>query len=100
MAFYRPRGENRFPPAYDDAVFIALHGSWNRSEKVGYAVWAADIKDGARVENYRPFASGWLDSQGEVSGRPVDVAVAADGALLISDDAAGAVYRVAPRAER
>ena len=100
MAFYRPRGENRFPPAYDDAVFIALHGSWNRSEKVGYAVWAADIKDGARALNYRPFASGWLDSEGEVSGRPVDVAVAADGALLISDDAAGAVYRVAPRAER
>ena len=82
-----------FSPA-GDSVFIALHGSWNRSEKIGYALWQADIAvDFQSVANYRPFVSGWLRG-GEVSGRPVDVAVDARGDIFLSDDFAGLIYKI------
>ena len=85
--------KNSLPSRFGGGVFIALHGSWNRTVKTGYAVWFADVKDD-RVENYRPFATGWLAEDKEtVFGRPVDAAFAEDGALLISDDYAGAVWR-------
>ena len=84
------------PKRYDNGVFIALHGSWNRSVKIGYAVHYADIPDGERAENYHPFAEGWLaPDKDAVYGRPADVAFAQDGALLVSDDYAGAVWRFA-----
>lgn len=83
MAF-DPKGEH---------VYIALHGSWNRSEKTGYAVHRARATAGGEVSEYQPFVSGWL--QGEsVSGRPADVVFLADGDLLISDDFANVIYRV------
>ncbi len=81
-----------FPAEYRGSLFIAEHGSWNRSKKIGYRVSMATIKDGA-VTRYAPFVEGWL--QGEsASGRPVDVLVWIDGSLLISDDKAGRIYRV------
>jgi len=81
-----------FPPEYRGQVFIAEHGSWNRSRKAGYRVTLVTVK-GGRAAGYRPFAEGWL--QGERAwGRPVDVQVMPDGALLVSDDAAGAIYRI------
>ncbi len=89
MRFYTG---STFPPAYKNQIFIAQHGSWNRSKKVGYQVVSVKIKDGKAVEE--PFASGWL--KGETPwGRPVDVQQMPDGALLVSDDFAGVVYRIA-----
>ncbi len=89
MRFYRG---STFPAAYRGDVFIAEHGSWNRSQKIGYRLTVVDV-DGDRASNYRVFAEGWLGSDG-VWGRPVDVLVMPDGALLVSDDERGAVYRI------
>ncbi len=81
-----------FPPQYHHQIFIAEHGSWNRSRKIGYQVSLVRL-DGHRALAYEPFASGWL--QGESAwGRPADVLVAPDGSLLVSDDLAGAIYRI------
>lgn len=89
MRFYT--GE-MFPDEYKNQIFIAEHGSWNRSKKIGYRVMLVKLEDGKAV-SYEPFAEGWL--QGEsVSGRPVDVLVMPDGALLVSDDYAGVIYRI------
>jgi len=82
----------QFPPEYRHRAFIAQHGSWNRSRKSGYRVVSAEIRDG-RVVRVEPFAEGWL--QGERHwGRPVDLLVMPDGSLLVSDDHAGAIYRI------
>src|SRR5262249_32174037 len=83
----------QFPAAYRNAVFIAEHGSWNRSKKSGYRVVVAHI-DGDRVLESEPFASGWLRADESVWGRPADVLVMPDGALLVADDYAGAIYRI------
>ncbi|WP_428634919.1 PQQ-dependent sugar dehydrogenase [Sedimenticola sp.] len=83
---------NQFPAEYHGQLFIAEHGSWNRSEPVGYRVGLARIENG-RVRSYGPFVEGWLASDG-VRGRPVDLLVMPDGALLVSDDFAGVVYRI------
>ncbi|MEZ5615961.1 MAG: sorbosone dehydrogenase family protein [Rhodocyclaceae bacterium] len=81
-----------FPPAYRNQVFIAEHGSWNRTRKIGYRVSLVRLRDG-RAVSYEPFAEGWL--QGESAwGRPADVQVLPDGSLLVSDDLAGAIYRI------
>ena len=83
-----------FPPNYKDKAFIAEHGSWNRSKKVGYRIMMADIKDG-EVIDYVPFIDGWLnESTQEASGRPVDILWLKDGSMLISDDYGDAIYRV------
>jgi glucose/arabinose dehydrogenase len=90
MRFYA--GE-MFPAEYRNQIFIAEHGSWNRSRKIGYRVTLVR-RDGDRAVRYETFAEGWL--QGERAwGRPVDVLVMPDGALLVSDDEAGAIYRIA-----
>jgi glucose/arabinose dehydrogenase len=82
-----------FPAEYRNQIFIAEHGSWNRSHKIGYRVMLVRL-EGNRVVKYEEFARGWL--QGESAwGRPVDVQVMPDGALLVSDDDAGAIYRIA-----
>jgi glucose/arabinose dehydrogenase len=92
MRFYTG---TRFPPEYRNQIFIAEHGSWNRSRKIGYRISLVRLEAG-RAVSYSPFASGWL--QGErVWGRPVDVLIMPDGALLISDDYAGAIYRISYR---
>lgn len=82
-----------FPSEYQNRIFIAQHGSWNRTTPVGYRVMTVRIENNKAVE-YTPFATGWLDENGKTLGRPVDVQVAADGALLVSDDKQGAVYRI------
>jgi len=85
---------NMFPAEYRDRVFIAEHGSWNRSKKSGYRVVSARIEDGKAVD-VKPFAEGWLDAASDQAwGRPVDVQVMPDGALLVSDDQSGAIYRI------
>ncbi len=92
MRFYT--GTN-FPPTYRNQVFIAEHGSWNRSRKIGYRVTLVRIDAAGKTLAYEPFAEGWLDAQSQSAwGRPADVLVAPDGALLVSDDYAGAVYRI------
>ncbi len=87
-----------FPAEYRNQIFIAEHGSWNRSRKVGYRISLVRT-DGNKVIAYQPFAQGWL--QGESAwGRPVDVEVLPDGSLAVSDDAAGAIYRIRYSKER
>lgn len=83
-----------FPPAYRDSIFIAEHGSWNRSKKVGYRVVRITVDaDGAHAHQ-DVFAEGWLNPDETEWGRPADVLPLPDGSLLISDDYAGAIYRV------
>ena len=89
LQFYT--GEN-FPPAYRGNIFIAEHGSWNRSEKIGYRVMRVTL-DGDQATTYEPFASGWLQGE-EAWGRPVDIELMPDGSMLVSDDYGGRVYRI------
>jgi len=92
MRFYTG---SQFPAEYRNNIFIAEHGSWNRSKKIGYRI-ARVVVEGGRVTKHEVFAEGWL--QGEsVWGRPVDLEVMPDGSLLVSDDYAGAIYRIAYR---
>jgi len=81
-----------FPAEYQGQLFIAEHGSWNRSKKIGYRVTKISLVNGVPV-GYEPFATGWLENE-SVSGRPVDLLVLADGSMLISDDHAGKLYRI------
>lgn len=81
-----------FPEKYKNQVFIAEHGSWNRSQPIGYRIMVATLENGA-VKSYEPFIDGWLNN-GEAWGRPVDVLFLKDGSMLVSDDHANAVYRV------
>ncbi len=85
-----------FPPEYRGRIFIAEHGSWNRSTPVGYRVTMVTL-DGNRSIGYEPFVEGWLRS-GEAWGRPVDVQQLGDGSLLVSDDFSGVLYRIAYKA--
>ena len=89
MRFYTGK---MFPAAYRGAAIIAEHGSWNRTKKSGYRLMTARI-DGARVVAYEPLIEGFMTSE-KSWGRPVDVLVMPYGALLVSDDQAGAVYRL------
>ena len=89
MRFYEG---SMFPEEWRDGIFIAQHGSWNRTDPVGYDVMFVPV-DGERAEPARVFASGWLD--GAVAwGRPVDVLELDDGSLLVSDDKGDQVYRI------
>lgn len=89
MRFYT--GDS-FPEEYHNDVFVALHGSWNRSPPSGYQLRRIDL-DGNQVKDQQVFASGWLIDD-QYWGRPVDVAVMKDGSLLVSDDHANVVYRI------
>jgi glucose/arabinose dehydrogenase len=83
-----------FPSAYNNNVFVALHGSWNRSKKSGYNVTLVKTSNG-KVTGHEVFASGWLDeSTQKVWGRPVDVLMLPDGSMLVSDDYANVIYRI------
>jgi glucose/arabinose dehydrogenase len=83
-----------FPANYKNAVFIAEHGSWNRSTPVGYRVVVAKRDSSGILGDPVPFAEGWLQKVTNVNGRPVDVQVLNDGSLLVSDDYKGVVYRI------
>ena len=91
MRFYTG---SQFPAEYKDQVFIAEHGSWNRSQPIGYRVTLVKLDPTGKALSYTDFATGWLQPDGKVLGRPVDVQVMKDGALLVSDDYSGVVYRI------
>ncbi|WP_035881534.1 PQQ-dependent sugar dehydrogenase [Cupriavidus metallidurans] len=91
MRFYTG---TQFPPEYrKNNIFIAEHGSWNRSTAIGYRIARIVLDDDGRVIRQEIFAEGWL-RDGKAWGRPVDVQVASDGSLLVSDDKANAIYRI------
>ena len=89
MRFYRGA---MFPAEYRNQIFIAEHGSWNRSAPIGYRITLVRL-EGNRAVKYEVFADGWLQN-GLVYGRPVDIQEMPDGALLVSDDRTGAIYRI------
>jgi glucose/arabinose dehydrogenase len=91
MMFYRGK---MFPPRYQNGIFSAQHGSWNRTTPVGARVMFTSLKSDGTAERTEVFADGWLTPANEYLGRPVDVAQLADGSLLVSDDYAGAIYRI------
>ena len=82
-----------FPAEYRKQIFIAEHGSWNRSTPIGYRVTLVRL-NGNQAASYEAFADGWLQDDGTAWGRPVDVLVMPDGSLLVSDDRANAIYRI------
>lgn len=92
MRFYTGKS---FPPEYRNNIFVAEHGSWNRSRKIGYRI-ARAVVDGGRVVKHEVFAEGWQQNE-SAWGRPVDLEVMPDGSLLVSDDHAGVIYRIAYR---
>ena len=89
MIFYTG---NMFPDAYRNRILIAEHGSWNRSEKIGYRIMMVETENG-EARSYKPFAEGWLQGE-QVWGRPVDILQLRDGSLLVSDDYGDAIYRI------
>ncbi len=92
MTFYTG---NQFPEMFHNQIFIARHGSWNRSKKSGYDIVLATLNADGTVLDTKPFITGWLDEgTDDVWGRPVDMEILPDGSMLISDDYADVVYRV------
>ena len=92
MAFYTGK---KFPAKYQGGAFVAAHGSWNRTKPSGAEIQFVPIKADGTAGNMEVFASGFLDTEtGLYRGRPVDVAVMKDGSMLVSDDFAGAIYRI------
>lgn len=85
----------QFPDDYRGHIFAALHGSWNRSRRTGYKVVRIPVENGKAVGYYEDFMTGFVAQSGDVWGRPVGVAVAKDGALLVTDDQSNTVWRVA-----
>jgi glucose/arabinose dehydrogenase len=90
MRFYTG---SMFPAEYRNRAFIAEHGSWNRDTPLGSRVTMGRV-EGGKAMSYETFAEGWLRKNGRPWGRPADVLVMPDGALLVSDDEAGAIYRI------
>jgi len=91
MAFY---DGTQFPAEYRGNIFAAEHGSWNRSKRTGYKIIRVIVKDGVPTGEYDDFATGFVMNDSEVWGRPVGVTVDKDGALLISEDASGTIWRI------
>jgi glucose/arabinose dehydrogenase len=89
MRFYEG---GMFPAEYQNQIFIAEHGSWNRDMPIGYRLAAVKVENDTAV-GHEIFAQGWLQN-GEAWGRPVDVQPLADGSLLVSDDLTGTIYRI------
>ncbi|WP_209216591.1 PQQ-dependent sugar dehydrogenase [Glaciimonas immobilis] len=96
MSFYSGK---MFPAKYQGGIFSAQHGSWNRTTPVGARVMFTAVKADGNAGKSEVFADGWLTSNHEYLGRPVDIATLPDGSLLVSDDYAGAIYRVSYAAQ-
>ena len=84
---------DQFPEEYKNQLFVAQHGSWNRSKPQGYRIVLVKFKNFIPVSS-KVFAKGWLDASNVVRGRPVDILQLPDGSLLVSDDKSGAIYRI------
>ncbi|MDR3637877.1 MAG: sorbosone dehydrogenase family protein [Isosphaeraceae bacterium] len=97
MTFYT--GES-FPKEYHLDAFASEHGSWNRARRTGYKVIRVPMRDGKATGEYEDFLVGFVTPEGDVWGRPVGVAVAKDGALMVTDDGSGTVWRVAYEGEK
>lgn len=93
LAFYPPTA-SQFPAQYQNSLYIAFHGSWNRSVATGYKIVRVPLKNGSVAGPAADFATGWLPASGPVTGRPVDVTVAPDGSLFVSDDTFNVVYHI------
>ena len=93
LAFYPPAA-TQFPEQYQNSLYIAFHGSWNRSIPTGYKVVRVTLKDGMVASPAENFATGWLHSDGSVTGRPAGVTVAPDGSLFVSDDTYNVIYHI------
>ena len=92
MMFYSGK---MFPKKYQNGIFSAQHGSWNRTTPVGARVMFTSLNEDGSANETVPFAEGWLvDETGEYLGRPVDVEQYIDGSILVSDDLVGAIYRI------
>jgi len=92
LAFYTGK---QFPAKYQGGLFSAQHGSWNRTTPIGARVMFTSLKADGTADKTEVFADGWLDAAtGLYRGRPVDVAMMKDGSMLVSDDFAGAIYRI------
>ncbi|MEX2235387.1 MAG: sorbosone dehydrogenase family protein [Cyclobacteriaceae bacterium] len=90
---------NMFPRSYRNQIFVARHGSWNRTKKIGYDVSMVKIQ-GNKSQGMETFATGWLDDEAQKAwGRPVDVLILPDGSMLVSDDTANVIYRISYRDE-
>jgi glucose/arabinose dehydrogenase len=94
LAFYTAK---KFPTKYQGGAFIGQHGSWNRSQLVGYKVAFVPFKNGKPNGKIEDFLTGFIKDEKEVYGKPVGVAVAQDGALLVADDVSGIIWRVAAK---
>ncbi len=94
MVFYTGQ---QFPREYVNGAFSAQHGSWNRARRTGYKVIHVPVRNGVPTGEYDDFMTGFVAPDGNVWGRPVGVAVAKDGALLVTDDASNAIWRVSYR---
>ncbi|HLS68680.1 MAG TPA: PQQ-dependent sugar dehydrogenase [Kiloniellales bacterium] len=93
MRFYRG---SSFPEEYHGGIFVAQHGSWNRTTPVGARVMFTSLDENGDAAETRIFADGWLNEEtGEYRGRPMDIAFLPDGSMLVSDDFAGAIWRIA-----
>jgi glucose/arabinose dehydrogenase len=91
IAFY---DADAFPADYKGSAFVTLHGSWNRAKRTGYKVVRLPFENGKPTGEYEDFMTGFVSSDTDVWGRPVGVAVAKDGSLLVSDDGSGTIWRV------
>lgn len=90
MKFYNGK---MFPVEYKNQIFIAEHGSWNRKDPIGYRIMLVRLNEKDEAISYETFAEGWLQGR-EPWGRPSDIIITSDGALLVSDDLAGAIYKI------
>jgi glucose/arabinose dehydrogenase len=97
MTFYTGQ---QFPESYRNDAFAAEHGSWNRARRTGYKVIRIPMKDGKATGEYEDFLVGFVTKEGQVWGRPVGVAVAKDGSLLVTDDGSGTIWRVSTTQEK
>jgi glucose/arabinose dehydrogenase/cytochrome c2 len=96
MTFYTANdGPAAFPPQFHGDAFVALHGSWNRATRTGYKLIRIPLNNGVPTGRYDDFLTGFVTTDRNVWGRPVGVAVARDGALLMTEDANGSIWRIA-----
>jgi glucose/arabinose dehydrogenase len=95
IVFYQADG---FPAEYRGSAFVTLHGSWNRGKRTGYKVVRLPFKDGKPTGEYEDFMTGFVVSDEQVWGRPVGIAVAKDGSLIVTEDGNGTIWRVSHQA--